>query len=89
MSEKYPVYDQNAVLAKNVKRLREERGWTVKELAKECSFTELLVNDIEKGVANVDVVAIVVLARAFHVPAPSLIIWKDDVARMKKDAEAK
>ena len=87
MSKEYPMYDQNAVLAENVRRLREERGWSVKELAKRCSYTELLINDIEKGVAGVDVIGVVVLSKAFHVPASDLIIWKDDVERMRNEAE--
>jgi DNA-binding XRE family transcriptional regulator len=55
-------------LARNVRRLRKERGWTQEELAGNCNIEQQAVSLIETGRANPTILTVESLARALNVP---------------------
>ena len=56
-----------SVLARNVRRLRLERGFSQEELAAEASTRQALVSQIEAGVANPTLDLLARLAQALRV----------------------
>jgi XRE family aerobic/anaerobic benzoate catabolism transcriptional regulator len=53
-----------ASLGKAVRSLRQARGWTRRELARESGISERFLADVERGLANPSVLRLLVLAQA-------------------------
>lgn len=60
-------------LGMRVRRLRGERGWTLKELADASSLSVRFVSDIEAGRGNVSIVKLAGVADALGVPVATLL----------------
>lgn len=60
-------------LAKNLVRLREERGWSQEELADQAGLHRTYVSGIERRVRNPTVLVLERIAKALKVPASTLI----------------
>lgn len=65
--------DPNAVLARNLRRLRLERGWSQEEFAEKCGLHRTYVGAIERGERNVTLCTLSALAFALQVSAAELI----------------
>lgn len=60
-------------LARNVRRLRKEQGWTQEKLAGDCGIEQQAVSLIESGRANPTILTIESLAGALGVPVVALL----------------
>ncbi len=63
-------------LGQNLKKLREEQGYSQESFADHCGLHRTYISGIERGVRNPTVVIVDKIARALKVPAGQLI---DDV----------
>lgn len=57
----------------NVRRLREERGWSQERLAFEADLHRTYVSDMERGNRNPTVIVLQKLANALGVPTAALL----------------
>ncbi len=57
----------------NVRRLREQRGWSKEELAFECGLHRTYISGVERGVRNPTVLVVQEIASALGVPAARLL----------------
>jgi DNA-binding XRE family transcriptional regulator len=55
-------------LARNLRRLRKERGWTQEKLAGDCGIEQQAVSLIETGRANPTILTVESLAGALDIP---------------------
>lgn len=62
----------------NMKKHREDRGWSQEELAFECGLHRTYISGVERGVRNPTVVVLQKIAKALKVPAAALL---DEAAR--------
>lgn len=62
-----------AGFAKNLKRLREERGWSIRELANRCNLEYSQVQRIEKGKVNFAYTTLMAIADGLEI-APSQLL---------------
>lgn len=62
------------VLARNIRKLRKERGWSQEMLAEKSGLHRTYVGDIERLERNVSVDNIEKLAKAFTIPVKDLFI---------------
>jgi transcriptional regulator with XRE-family HTH domain len=69
-----------------IKELRQEKGWSMRELAARASTTGSTINKLEKGYTTLDVNWMERLAKAFDVSAEE-IMRKSKVASLTDDAE--
>jgi len=69
MSQQHP----NVLLARNLRGLRKQRGWSQEVMAEECGLHRTYVGAIERGERNVTLDTLNLLARAFGVTAAELI----------------
>lgn len=60
-------------LGKNVRRLREEKGWSQEAYADEAGIHRTYVSDIERGARNPTIVVVEKLAKPLGVTAGSLL----------------
>jgi transcriptional regulator with XRE-family HTH domain len=60
-------------LARNIKRLRQARGWSQEELADEAGLHRTYVSGIERGVRNPTITIVAVLAKALAVAPAELL----------------
>ena len=60
-------------LAQNVKRLRQERGWSQEDLAAEAKLHRNQIGYIEQAERNIGIEAVEKLATAFGVPLGELL----------------
>jgi transcriptional regulator with XRE-family HTH domain len=65
--------DIRARLAKNIRRLRQEKGWSQEELAHEARIHCTYISDLERGVRNPTITIIKRLAQTLGVEARELI----------------
>lgn len=65
--------DIRVSLGKNVRRLREAKGWSQKAFADEAGIHRTYISDIERGACNPPVVIVEKLAKPLGVPAAQLI----------------
>jgi DNA-binding XRE family transcriptional regulator len=63
-----------AALARNLRRLREDRGLTQKSLAERAGASLASLKDIESGRVLPDIALIADLARALGIPCPGLLV---------------
>lgn len=61
-------------LGLNLKRLREEQGFSQESFAEQCGLHRTYVSGIERGVRNPTVVILDRLAKALKVPAGALLV---------------
>lgn len=62
-----------AGFAKNLKRLREERGWSIRELANRCNLEYSQVQRIEKGKVNFVYTTLTAIAEGLEVTPAQLL----------------
>jgi transcriptional regulator with XRE-family HTH domain len=67
-----PMEMTKIILRKNLKELREERGWNQEELGEATGYTRGFIADIERGKSWVSPEALEKLAEAFNVPLERL-----------------
>ena len=60
-------------LARNLRRLREEKGWSQEAYAEEAGIHRTYVSDIERGNRNPTVLVLEKLAAPFGVSASTLL----------------
>lgn len=65
--------DLRRKLARNLVRLRQERGWSQEALADEAGLHRTYVSGVERGVRNPTLLVLERLAKALKVPASSLL----------------
>ncbi len=65
--------DIRARLGKNVRRLREAKGWSQEAYADEAGIHRTYVSDIERGARNPTVSVVEKLAKPLGVPAGTLL----------------
>lgn len=65
--------DIRARLAKNIRRLRQEKGWSQEELAHEARIHRTYISDLERGVRNPTITIIERLAQTLGVEARELL----------------
>jgi transcriptional regulator with XRE-family HTH domain len=58
---------------RSVRSLRKRRGLSQEDLAEVCGLSRNYISDIERGVRNPGLLALVALARALRVPLRELI----------------
>lgn len=63
-----------AVIAKNVRRLRTARGVTQEALAETCGYHRTYVGMVERGERNISIATLEALAGALGVDAHSLLL---------------
>ncbi len=63
-----------AALARNLRRLREDRGLTQKSLAERAGASLASVKDIEAGRVLPEIALMSDLARALEIPCPGLLV---------------
>jgi transcriptional regulator with XRE-family HTH domain len=68
--------DLRKLVGKNVRQLRQERGWSQEELAFEAELDRTYVSGVERGVRNPTVMIIGRLAKALKV-APDILLRRD------------
>jgi transcriptional regulator with XRE-family HTH domain len=61
------------LLGTNVRRLRDERGWSQERLATESELDRTYISGVERGVRNPTLAVVARLAEAFAVPAFELL----------------
>jgi len=57
----------------NVRKLREDRGWSQEELAFECGLHRTYISGVERGIRNPTVLVLAEIATALKVPASKLL----------------
>lgn len=65
--------DAQARLRANLRRLREERGWTQAEAAERCGMSFQQLSQVESGRSNVTLVTLCRLARGLGVDLADLV----------------
>ena len=60
-------------LGSNLRRLREEKGWSQERFADEADIHRTYVSDIERGARNPTIMIVEKLARPLGVPAAVLL----------------
>lgn len=65
--------DLRTIFAENIKRLRKERGMSQEDLAFESGLHRTYISGIERGVRNVGLDNIGVIAAALGVPPDALL----------------
>lgn len=68
-----PQSHPNAILARNLRVIRRQRGWSQEVMAEECGLHRTYVGAIERGERNVTLQTLNELARALGVTAAELI----------------
>lgn len=57
----------------NMRKHREDRGWSQEELAFECGLHRTYISGVERGVRNPTVLVLQKIAKALKVPAAALL----------------
>lgn len=57
----------------NMRKHREDRGWSQEELAFECGLHRTYISGVERGVRNPTVMVLQKIAKALKVPASALL----------------
>jgi transcriptional regulator with XRE-family HTH domain len=64
-------------LGRNVRRLREQKGWSQEKFAFEADIHRTYVSDIERGARNPTIIIVEKLAMSLNVKASELLEEKD------------
>lgn len=67
-----PYRDLALLLASNIRRLRDVRGWTQEQAAEQCEIAPRMLQAIEAGDANITLVTIARLTVGLDVDASKL-----------------
>ncbi|MFM7009395.1 MAG: helix-turn-helix domain-containing protein [Betaproteobacteria bacterium] len=67
------VVDVRQRLAKNLRRLREAKGWSQEQFAFEANIHRTYVSDIERGARNPTITVVEKLALPFGISASELL----------------
>uniref|UniRef100_A0A7C4CD97 XRE family transcriptional regulator n=1 Tax=candidate division WOR-3 bacterium TaxID=2052148 RepID=A0A7C4CD97_UNCW3 len=65
--------DPKSVVGRNIRRLREKRGWSQEKLAEVADLDRTYVGRIERGEKNIGVDNLTILARALGVAPAALL----------------
>jgi len=65
--------DIRRLVGSNVRRLREEKGWSQEDLAFECGLHRTYISGVERGVRNPTVLVLHEIASALKVAAAKLL----------------
>lgn len=65
--------DIRARLAKNLRRLRQQKGWSQEQFAFEAGIHRTYISDLERGARNPTITIIEKLAKALGVKAGALL----------------
>jgi transcriptional regulator with XRE-family HTH domain len=68
------MQDWRAILGKNIRRLRRQRGLTQEQLAFEAEIDLTYMGGIERGERNPSLLVMARIAEALSVPLPRLLI---------------
>lgn len=68
--------DIKGVLARNVRQIREERGWSQEELGELADVHRTYVSQVERGMRNPTIEIVARLAKALRVSASDLLRQK-------------
>jgi transcriptional regulator with XRE-family HTH domain len=68
-----PQQHPNVLLARNLRALRKQRGWSQEVMAEECGLHRTYVGAIERGERNVTLDTLNLLAHALGVTSAELI----------------
>lgn len=60
-------------LGANVRRLREQRGWSQEEFADRCGIHRTYISGVERGRRNPTVLVVAALAQGLDVPPSALL----------------
>jgi transcriptional regulator with XRE-family HTH domain len=65
--------DIRRTVAKNVKKVRQGRGWSQEELAFEAEIHRTYISGVERGIRNPTVTVLAKIAKALKVPPARLL----------------
>ena len=66
-----------AAVAKNIRRLRQERGYSQERLAEICGYHRTYIGSIERGERNITLSTLEALAKGLGVPVTELFALGD------------
>jgi transcriptional regulator with XRE-family HTH domain len=78
-----------AILAANVKRLRDAESWSQPDLARRSGVPQTTISAIENAKHKVSVAKVEMLAKAFRLPTWALLMPEIDVALFRENGLAK
>ena len=82
------VSDSNQLVARNVRRYRQERGLSLAELARRAGLSKQTLSKVEQGVGNPTVETLTLLGAALDMPARRLLTeWGTPVFVQRHDEE--
>lgn len=70
---------QRIIIGRNVRQEREDWGWTQEDLAERTNITANTIRNIEQGITNPSMKAIVAIANAFNID--TWVLWADSAQR--------
>lgn len=70
---------QRIIIGKNVREERKDWGWTQEDLADRTGLTENTIRNIENGITNPSMKAIVAIANAFNID--TWVLFADSAQR--------
>lgn len=80
--------DSNQLVARNVRRYRQERGLTLAELARRAGLSKQTLSKMEQGVGNPTVETLALLGAALGMPARRLLTeWGSPVFVQRRDED--
>ena len=66
------------IIAYNLKRLREERNWSLSQLAEMAGVSKVMLSQLEKGASNPTINTVWKITGALHKPYTSLLALPQD-----------
>jgi transcriptional regulator with XRE-family HTH domain len=82
------VADRFDLVARNVRRLRHERGYSISELARRASLAKQTLASIEAGEANPTVLTLTGIAAALEIPVAHLLTEYGSPVRVRRAQDA-
>jgi transcriptional regulator with XRE-family HTH domain len=80
--------DRFDLVARNVRRLRHERGYSISELARRASLAKQTLSSIEAGEANPTVLTLTAIAAALEIPVAHLVTEYGSPVRVRRAQDA-
>lgn len=81
--------NQPSIIGRNIKRLREEHGWTITELADRAGIFREHVSRYESGSRNPSLTTAAAIAQALGVTVNDLLAAESDSSGAKRNSTAK